>query len=1083
MAVRWGGGVAVLLLLLVAFEFGIGLHLEVIEDNQDVQYLNRADLRRQKREWIVPPVNVRENEDYSTKEYIAKIRSDEEERTDIIYSLTGGGASEPPYGIFVVDKVNGNLRMTKRVDREEYPVFHLRGHARDSNNKEVEKPLELRIKIIDVNDNKPEFIQEVFVGSVEELSEPNTHIMRLNATDADEEGTLNTKIAYKILSQVPEDVGVFMIGKGTGDIFTVRAILDREKSAFYELEVEARDLDGAYNGLTDKAIVKIKVLDVNDNRPKLEKETYEGSIEENAVDVEVLRMKALDDDEENTDNWLADFEIVSGNEENYFIIETDEKTNEGVLKVVKGVNYETLQNLQLGVIVRNKAPYHKSVPKRDEKPTPIKINVKNVKEGPAFKPETKKIVIKEGMSAVDLKKVIATYPARDGDTGEVAEKVRYAKGYDPDNWISIDQNTAEIKLVKIPDRESPFLTGGVYTAKILALTEDHPAKTVTGTILLNVEDVNDHCPTIVNMAPHMCKNAGRINVTAVDEDADPNAGPFTFHIVDEPKGNADKWEINKTHDTSVLIVPKKTLWGNFYEIQVDVKDRQGLSCSEKQILKVEICRCPDGINCVALRISDEKNAELGGGAIGLMILGLLMLLLVPLLLLFCQCGKASGFTPIAAFDNGAGALNTLCHEAEPVDTHKLLLPIHYGAGSSSVGGVNCGEDGRGGGGRGKRGGNSHDEVILGKVAGYGPTVLGTSISGSRYMVGHGTSIAGQPGHLEVGGMGEGGILTEAFWSLYLTQKAQNYTEEEDSQPANDCFLVYNYEETHSQGSVGCCSLIEGDQDDHFLNDLGSKFKTLAEICVGKEINMDVQASHSSSTVQSSGMAVNPVISKNIVVTSPALQVTQTVQGPKIQQKIEVTERSCIPDSGAQAVKPPANSVVKENVVVSKQSYSPDSGAKVVRLPADAVFQNSCIVTEKLSASGPALQVTRPPADAVVQNKYVVTEKSFNSGGLQAGTRSIAGPLYQQNSMVNGRISTTGSGLHGTIKVPELLGSKNIVVTERKVVSGSGMEGAILRSDPLLTQNFFATEQLLTPSLPLNSTTSRVTKYSTVQYSE
>lgn len=48
-----------------------------------------------------------------------------------------------------------------------------------------------------------------------------------------------------------------------------------------------------------------------------------------------MRIKALDKDLENTDNWRAVFDIVKGNEDELFTIETDPKTNEGILKLVK----------------------------------------------------------------------------------------------------------------------------------------------------------------------------------------------------------------------------------------------------------------------------------------------------------------------------------------------------------------------------------------------------------------------------------------------------------------------------------------------------------------------------------------------------------------------------------------------------------------------------------------------------------------------------------------------------------------------------------------------------------------------------
>lgn len=58
-------------------------------------------------------------------------------------------------------------------------------------------------------------------------------------------------------------------------------------------------------------------------------------MEENTVGMEVLRIKATDMDLSYTDNWLAVFEIVSGNEGGYFNITTDAKTNEGIVTINK----------------------------------------------------------------------------------------------------------------------------------------------------------------------------------------------------------------------------------------------------------------------------------------------------------------------------------------------------------------------------------------------------------------------------------------------------------------------------------------------------------------------------------------------------------------------------------------------------------------------------------------------------------------------------------------------------------------------------------------------------------------------------
>lgn len=62
----------------------------------------------------------------------------------------------------------------------------------------------------------------------------------------------------------------------------------------------------------------------------------------------------------------------------------------------------------------------------------------------------------------------------------------------------------------------------------------------------------------------------------------------------------------------------------------------------------------------------------------------------------------------------------------------------------------------------------------------------------------------------------------------------------------ESLLVYDYEGQESlAGSVGCCSLLENDDDLAFLDDLGPKFKTLAEICQGSTLvteSVDAQVS-------------------------------------------------------------------------------------------------------------------------------------------------------------------------------------------------------------------------------------------------
>lgn len=82
---------------------------------------------------------------------------------------------------------------------------------------------------------------------------------------------------------------------------------------------------------------------------------FSASISENSLSSEILRIQALDADEEFSDNWLAEFFFISGNEDNYFEIVTDPATNQGILRVIKvwiNTVVQTLNHIKIVLIVK-----------------------------------------------------------------------------------------------------------------------------------------------------------------------------------------------------------------------------------------------------------------------------------------------------------------------------------------------------------------------------------------------------------------------------------------------------------------------------------------------------------------------------------------------------------------------------------------------------------------------------------------------------------------------------------------------------------------------------------------------------------
>ncbi|KAM7122484.1 desmoglein-4-like [Ciconia maguari] len=1159
---------AFLFLLLVLLDFSTGFHVEVKEWDENGMARWKT-FRRQKREWIKFAAACREGEDNSKRNPIAKIRSDCEEKHPITYSISGVGIDRAPYGIFVVNPRTGEINITSIVDREVTPVFIIRCFARHSvTGVDLEPPLELRVRVLDINDNPPIFAQTVFTGSIEESSMDNTLVMKIIASDADEPNHLNSKIAFKIESQEPSGPPMFIMNKYTGELHLAN-YLDREQHSSYTLVVKASDRDGAADGISSLCSCNVKVIDVNDNFPTLAQSSFSASISENSLSSELLRIQALDADEEFTDNWLAEFFFISGNEDNCFEIVTDRATNQGILRVIKELNYEHLQTHSLIMGVKNVAPFHHSVA-HDFKMsgTPLIIEVKNVVEPPQFQPSSVMFSLSE---STRVNHIVGTYTAIDEDTGAIASNVVYSIGRDPAAWFRINQNTGEITLNKVIDRESIYLINGQYRAEVLAITRGIPRYTATGTIVLSLQDVNDNCPTINTELRKVCMHSPSVIITAKDRHGDPYALPFTFSIHGEPQTT---WIIRSINASSAELMSQNIDF-YVYRIYISVRDNQGRRCSKPHIIPVQACQCDSRNYCTsgARKIiiigggggsgsgsssggtgssaggsdsggrqeggegigqegggesrpggtepvdhtdgqvytdgySDgeytaatddsyngngyydrdfQSSTTLSGAAIGLMFLGGLIFVLIPILMSMSDCcgcgpgaagGVGAGFEPVPECTEGAihpwgieGA------QPEDRDVSHILAP-------TTAAGGDFGEPSDiytntyGGGGVVASGVEETTGVGYGTGTGYGTA---GGISGTGEAKG---SIGGTIKEYREGG------VNMAFLDNYFSEKAFVYADEDEGRPANDCLLIYDHEGVGTPvGSVGCCSFIGEDTDETYLDTLGPKFKTLAEICLGKEIEPfpDVNAPWPSVNVT----FPNPESDLNL----PPPGTTIVVNGcapmpPPVGTTTVVTENTYTSGSTIQPPRPMPDPLLHGNVTVT-ETYT--SGAPA--LCVDPLRASNVVVTERVvgPASASDLRGMLDIPDLADGSNVIVTERVIAPNSRLPTSLSIPDLVDGSNVVVTERVFRPASGMPGSlINIPsELSNAHNVVVTER-VVSGSGMSslggtslgganlGSMSSAGQMLSADCHLGQAMGTASP--GTSRRRVTKYSTVQYS-
>uniref|UniRef100_A0A8D2JI29 Desmoglein 1 n=1 Tax=Varanus komodoensis TaxID=61221 RepID=A0A8D2JI29_VARKO len=981
--------------------------------------------RRQKREWIKFAAACREGEDNSKRNPIARIRSDCEETQPIIYKISGVGIDQHPIGVFVINQKTGEINITKIVDREENPVFIIKCHAINVlTGKSVETPLDLRVRVLDINDNAPVFTQTTFSGSIIESSMENTLVMKITAIDADEPNNLNSKIAYKIVSQTPGGQPRFILNTETGELHIANA-LDREEHSRYTLVVKATDRDGAPDGISSECLCHVAVEDVNDNFPTFSQSSYSVSISENSLSQDLLRIQILDEDEEFSDNWVAQFEFLSGNEQGNFEITVDPRTNEGILRVVKGIDYEQFSSMPLRIGVRNPNPFHYSVVSQSQSQfATISVQVLNVPEGPSFSPSVIAVTASESLTSKDiLTYEVAKFQAIDQDTGRVATNVRYMMGRDPAAWFQVNPTTGQITFKQVIDRESIYVVDGVYSAELLAITRDSPFMTATGTIVVTVQDVNDNCPIVTEEIRQVCVKNPSVIITAKDPDAHPYGPPFKFTIVAHSPENS--WDIRIVNETSAALYSTNIKFV-IHQVQVRVFDNSGRSCEKPLVVPLQACHCDQHGRCVeyatqrtTITIIVQLTVENWHF--------LFVLSVVPILMSQSGCcgylgsgpvgGVGAGFEPVPECTEGAihswgieGAqpedrvpLKATCNNIDAGVFTEIYTTKYADGGMVSTG--------------------VEETTGLGTAKGYGTT------AGYGTTTGYGTTGRKETFGGTIKEYRESGV-NMAFLDSYFSEKAFAYADEDEGRPANDCLLIYDHEGIGTPvGSIGCCSFIGDDLDDTYLDTLGPKFKTLAEICLGVEIEPfpDVNAPRPS--------LPNPDIDLNL---------------------------------------PPPGSTI---VINTSSPLLPPTA--VVRPIPDPVLPGNVVVTETYT-SGPTLKPPTISVDPLSGSNVVVTERVLAPAAVTDlhGMIDIPDLPDGSNVVVTERVIAPNSRIPASMSIPDLTdGSRgmNAGVGGMSGVGGVGsITGHMLGTDNLLNQTI--------GSVSPGTSRRRVMKYSTIQYS-
>lgn len=245
------------------------------------------------------------------------VNSDEERQ--ISYLLMPLTTDHSP-GTFEIDRRTGSLVVARQLDREIQDEYRLEVRALDTSatNNPQSSAVTVKIEIVDVNDNAPQWPQDPVNIEISEVTPIGMTVYNFTAIDAD--AGLNGELNFHITSSLPPAKNIFKLDPLTGSL-TLTSTLDYETLKEYWLIVEATDLaSNVSERITTSATVHISVIDANDNVPTFVS-ANKASISLSMVSGSLYQALAVDGD--SGENGRISYYISSGNDHAYFSMEYD----------------------------------------------------------------------------------------------------------------------------------------------------------------------------------------------------------------------------------------------------------------------------------------------------------------------------------------------------------------------------------------------------------------------------------------------------------------------------------------------------------------------------------------------------------------------------------------------------------------------------------------------------------------------------------------------------------------------------------------------------------------------------------------
>ncbi|NXW34284.1 PCD23 protein, partial [Phaetusa simplex] len=438
---------------------------------------------------------------------------DEGRNGQVTYHIHSGNENKA----FVLDKITGLLTTAQLLDREIQNCYNLTVMALDDGSPALSATQVLTILVLDVNDETPIFLKQLYETAVCENQDPGEFVLKVEAVDRD--AGLNSLLRYEILPGTGYEK--FKMNPDSGELLTA-ASLDRETQDVFSIKGNSVKY---LPSRSSTAQLYLTVLDENDHNPMFAKTQYQISVREDLEEGSAI----LDLFASDKDDGLNGEVMYSLIDDTFGAFAIDSLT--GSIVTTKALDRETKSQYTFRAVASDCSTH---LPRST---TVMTILIQDVNDNvPKFEQSYYKASVWEGQSPkTDIIQVFAT----DLDSGLNGETEYSILSGNENATFVIDSARGILATNTVLDHENASSYREIASShRLVLLASDRgtPSLNSTATVLITVLDVNDNPPVFSSPEYHIhVKESIPVGshvteVSANDCDAGTNA-EITYAII------------------------------------------------------------------------------------------------------------------------------------------------------------------------------------------------------------------------------------------------------------------------------------------------------------------------------------------------------------------------------------------------------------------------------------------------------------------------------------------------------------------------------------------------------------------------